>query len=532
MTYAPPHTMQAQPAGASSPGSGPQPRPQTPGVLGRFSKSIKVQLAVLLLIFSIPPILLYSVFGTAESDKQHLLLEAVRENGRTVARALTPFVMGMQPGDLSRIPAELERFGSDQRSIKVLFKPAGVNAGFYYVASAPAIAQEALAAERQRLVELGVIAQLEQSCSGDIALGNRVLQPSEQRDVLLSITPVQSPRGCWVIIVAASEQSVAGLVGNEPYWMRPETRMAAIVYVTMAVMVFVLFTTVWLGLTRFKKAAETVERGSSFASSTAVPELKQMGRVFDAMVARLQQTTEVLRTAAEDNAHAFKGPIAVIRQAMERVTRKLSGTDEISLMAINASLDRLEGLVRSAQHLDAATADLLDAKWSDVNVSDLVTGFIKEYQLTLEVRNVILVTDIAAGVVVNGPKEMIETILENLIDNAVSFSPPSGRVTVKLAREDQWAVLQVKDEGPGVDPRKIARIFDRYYSSRPGPPLGTPNPSEAHFGIGLWLVRQNVQAMNGTVQAENGAPPAEMPQKGSAQGGFIVTVKIPFVTTA
>ena len=110
------------------------------------------QLVVLLLIFSIPPILLYSVFGTAEQDKQHLLLEAVRENGRTVARALTPFVMAMQPGDLSRIPAELERFGSEQRNIKVLFRPAGTNAGFYYVASAPAIAPEALAAERQRLV--------------------------------------------------------------------------------------------------------------------------------------------------------------------------------------------------------------------------------------------------------------------------------------------------------------------------------------------------------------------------------------------
>jgi two-component system sensor histidine kinase ChvG len=501
------------------------------GVLGRFSKSIKVQLVVLLLIFSIPPILLYSVFGTAENEKQHLLLEAVRENGRIVARALTPFVQAMQPGDLSRIPAELERFGSDQRSIKVLFKPNGVNAGFYYVASAPAIAAEALSAERERLVELGIIAQLEQSCTGDIALGNRILQPSEQRDVLLSITPVQSQRGCWVIIVAASEESVAGLMSGQPYWMRPETRVAAIVYVTMAVMVFVLFTTVWLGLARFKRAAQNVERGGSFASSTAVPELMQMGRVLDAMVGRLQQTTDMLRTAAEDNAHAFKGPIAVIRQATERITRRMGGTSDSSLAAINASLDRLEGLVRSAQHLDAATADILEAKWSDLNVSDLVMAFIKEYQYALEVRNVILISDVAPGIVINGRREMIETVLENLMDNAISFSPKGGRVTVTLAKDADAILLRIMDEGPGVNPHRLPRIFDRYYSSRPQTGEASTNPSEAHFGIGLWLVRQNVQAMGGTVQAEN--LPAQNPSAAPATpGGFAVTVKIPSSPTA
>src|SRR5262245_36226664 len=87
-----------------------KPAPPNPGIVARFSKSIRVQLVALLLIFSVPPWLLYSVFETAESDKQELLLEAVRENGRTVARALTPFVQAMQPGDISRIPQELARF--------------------------------------------------------------------------------------------------------------------------------------------------------------------------------------------------------------------------------------------------------------------------------------------------------------------------------------------------------------------------------------------------------------------------------------
>ena len=484
--------------------------------LARFSRSIRVQLVALVLVFVIPPVLLYSVFHSAEQEKQALLLDAVRENGRLIGTAMEPFLKTLQPGDFAKIQGELARFNADARSIKVLFSPAG-SASFFYVGSAPPIPFADLELERERLAELGILDRLAGSCSGNLPLGERVTLPNGTGEVLTSVTPVQSPRGCWAVIVAASTETVTRLIDDRPYWTRPEAGMAIAVYATMAMLVFLIFAAVWSALAGFRHTAARVEQGRSFATATGVPELAQVGREFDGMVARLKRATDVLRQAAEDNAHAFKGPIAVIRQAVELVGKRVaeSGEGHMGVTAIAASCDRLEGLVRSAQRLDTATADMLETGSSKVDLSALTKAFADDYRLMLGLRQEMLKIDAESGVTVRGRDDLLETILENLVDNAVSFSPPEGHVYVQLQAKDGMAVLKVEDEGPGVDPSRLSRIFERYYSSRP---TAEPkdSPAEMHFGIGLWLVRQNAIALGGSVQAEN-----------RKSGGLSVVVRIP-----
>ena len=108
---------------------------------------------------------------------------------------------------------------------------------------------------------------------------------------------------------------------------------------------------------------------------------------------------------------------------------------------------------------------------------------------------------------VKGGEDLIETVLENLLDNAESFSPRGGEIKLALKIENRLAVLTVEDEGPGVDPANIERIFDRYFSVRePTNGAGNGNGETTHFGIGMWVVRRNVEALGGTVIAENRAP--------------------------
>jgi two-component system sensor histidine kinase ChvG len=487
------------------------------GITARFSRSMRVQIAALLLVFAVPPVLLYSVFRDAEVEKQSLLVEAVRENGRTVGRGLAPMLQSMQPGDFSRIPKELARFESDQRSIKVLFKPEG-GAGFFYVASAPVVTNEQLAEERQRLVDLGILTRLEGSCSGNVSLGDRVELP-HGGEILMSVTPVQSDKGCWAVVVAANQNAVSAIIDGRPYWTRPETRMAAMTYATMALLVLLIFAAVWSNLARFRRTAANVEQGKSFVATTAISEFALVGKEFDAMVARLRRATEMLRQAAEDNAHAFKAPIAVMRQATELVAKNVNAAGSVGIGAITASLNRLEGLVRSAQRLDTATADLLETGWARVNLSDLVTAFVDDYRVMLGPRNAAITAQIMPGLAVMGREDMIDTVLENLIDNAISFSPPGGKVDVKATAENGDVVVAVGDQGPGVPPDQLIRIFDRYYSSRPSADDGDSEDTSMHFGIGLWLVRQHVHALGGTVTAEN-----------RPGGGLLMTVRMPKAT--
>src|SRR5690606_19012989 len=89
-------------------------------------------------------------------------------------------------------------------------------------------------------------------------------------------------------------------------------------------------------------------------------------------------------------------------------------------------------------------------------------------------------------------------ILVNLLDNALSFTPPGGQINVSLRKEAGRAVLSVMDNGPGVPSEDLDRIFERYYSAR------RQNSDEVgHLGLGLWVVKRNAEALGGEVQASN-----------------------------
>src|ERR1700731_2127332 len=99
---------------------------------------------------------------------------------------------------------------------------------------------------------------------------------------------------------------------------------------------------------------------------------------------------------------------------------------------------------------------------------------------------------------------MIETVLENLIDNAASYAPVGSEVLVRLRQERDTAHIEVIDSGPGVPPAQLDQIFDRYFSARRSGK--DADAASASFGIGLSIPRRKVEAMPGTIEAENRTP--------------------------
>jgi two-component system sensor histidine kinase ChvG len=116
---------------------------------------------------------------------------------------------------------------------------------------------------------------------------------------------------------------------------------------------------------------------------------------------------------------------------------------------------------------------------------------------------------------VRASEDLIETVVENVLENAVSFTPAEGTITVTLRRHKKAAHLVVEDSGPGVPPDRLPRIFQRYFTERPAEPDGE-GVVEPHFGIGLWIVQQNVEAVGGHVEAGN-----------RPEGGLRVRIRLP-----
>ena len=489
----------------------------------RWTWSLTAKIAFLGVVFVLVPLFLYLEFRTAYEKSQELLLRSVRVEGRTISQSLLPLLETADSATLPELGQYLARYAGDVTTVKLLLQPAGAHdgvGGFYYIASWPSVAPSNLEAEREMLARQGVLDRLAANCQGEMPFSLIYRRPTGGAEIVTAVTPLLTPVGCWAVVTSFSEDAFSGAHLGQPYWATPPVIIAALIYLTMAAITFATLLSVRSGLRRFARRARRIrDRGpdaGSFADRNNLPELADVAAEFDRLVEVLHRSAADIRRTAEDNAHAFKTPIAVIRQSLEPLRRALPKDNQRAQRAVGIvehSIDRLEGLVTSARRLDEATADLLAKPLLPVDLGRVIGGVIQIRSAILASRDVSIVlanydltisADLPPGLFVLGSEEMIETIVENLIDNAVSFSPPGSQILVQLTSEGRFAHFTVSDQGPGVPVGQLEHIFDRYHSERCADETG--EASESYFGIGLWIARRNIEAMDGTITAENREP--------------------------
>ena len=469
------------------------------------------------------PVFLYIEFRSAHETSQELLLRSVRAEGRTITQSLLPLLTNADHAALPEIGRDLARYAGEVTTIKLLLQPAGTQdgpEGFYYVASWPPVAPSHLEAERETLAAQGVLDRLTENCRQEMPYSLIYHRPTGGAEIVTAVTPLSTAAGCWAVVASFSEDAFPGAHLGQPYWATPPVIIAAVIYLTMAAITLATLLSVRGGLRRFAlRACRIREQGSdvgSFAGRDNLPELADVAAEFDRMVDALHRSAAEIRQTAEDNAHAFKTPIAVIRQSIEPLRRALAPDNQRAQRAIGVvehSLDRLDGLVASARRLDEATADLIAKPRVPVDLGRVIGGVIQvrsgilathDVSIVLASHDLTISADLLPGLYVLGTEEMIETVVENLIENAVSFSPAGSEILVHLTRDRRFAHLTISDQGPGVPSEQLERIFDRYHSERRAD--AASDATSTYFGIGLWISRRNVEAMGGTIEAENLKP--------------------------
>jgi len=490
----------------------------------RVLSTLAAKVTLVALFLLAVPLIVYERLSAADEAQQALLLRSVREQGRVMAQALAPLLAAPRP-DLPQLSQVLAGFAGDLTSVKLLLSPVD-RPGFFYVASWPAVPSEQIEAEREELDREGVLGRLASTCAGDLPFALRYQSPGGNDEVVTSVTPLQTQSGCWAVVTSFPAGIAAGATLGRPYWKSPEMRIAAMFYLGMILLVFTTFWTIRRGLRRFAERANAIRErrpGGSFADQNDVPELADVADEFDRMVEVLAASARDIRRAAEDNAHAFKTPIAVIRQSLEPLKRAVAADNQRGLRAvglIESSLDRLDGLVASARHFDETTADLIDTPRGEVDLSRLVARLIQAHADALAARRIEIKSFIRHRVAAFANEEMVETVIENLLENAASFSPEGESIGVRLEIRNGMAELLIGDSGPGVTAENIDRIFDRYFSYRPAAGEAG-SEGQVHFGIGLWVARRNVEALGGTIRAENRKP-----------HGLLLRVRLPLTEPA
>src|SRR3546814_2011166 len=119
----------------------------------------------------------------------------------------------------------------------------------------------------------------------------------------------------------------------------------------MAIFTIGLFVSIWRGLMRFRRLARSIRTGAShvsFAQQNRVPELAPVAEEFDRMTMALQDSAESIRLAAEDNAHAFKTPIAIMRQSLEPLRRLVAPEEVRGQRRSEEHTSELQSLMRNS----------------------------------------------------------------------------------------------------------------------------------------------------------------------------------------
>jgi two-component system sensor histidine kinase ChvG len=260
-------------------------------------------------------------------------------------------------------------------------------------------------------------------------------------------------------------------------------------------------------LKRLAVAAERVRLGRG--REVAVPrfqnrsdEIGDLARALNDMTQTLHVRMDATEAFAADVSHELKNPLSSIRSAAEVLGRTSDpGLQRQLIDILQFDADRMGRLITDISDASRLDAELSRAQMAPLDLRLMLDTLLATERTTAAGQHVrIVYAPPSEPMLVSGLQLRLGQVVRNLLDNAESFSPPGGTVTLSLAAEDGVVRLAVEDEGPGIPEANLADIFKRFYSERPdGEAFGK------HSGLGLAIAKQIIEAHGGTLTAANRA---------------------------
>lgn len=284
--------------------------------------------------------------------------------------------------------------------------------------------------------------------------------------------------------------------------------------ISLPFLVFPAWLSVRLALRPWRRVSqETAERGPADLTplSYAPPhkELQPLVQSINSLLQRVRDSTSRERSLIADAAHELRTPLAAMRVNVEAL--KEQSTDEQqrelmgNLLRSNDRAARLVGQLLQLMRSDAVSDNALPVMLS---LDALVQDRLAMIEGLASARNVELELVSEDRVPVLGERESLVSMIDNLINNAIKYSPPGSTVVVHVAREGTQALLTVADEGPGIPPALRERVFDRFFRN--------PDQNQSGSGLGLAIVKSVVDRHGGEVALGE-----------TANGGLLATVWLP-----
>jgi two-component system, OmpR family, sensor histidine kinase ChvG len=316
------------------------------------------------------------------------------------------------------------------------------------------------------------------------------------------LTPVLSaaaPIDGGALLVTSNERSLTRSMRSQ------RAKLAAVMALSILLSVLLslfLARTIVRPLRRIALAAHRVRLGR--AREVRVPRLPSrrdeiglLARSVSDMSQSLRQRIDNIEAFAADVTHELKNPIASLRSALDGLGNIKDAKLRDRLMDVaREDVMRLDRLISDISEAARTDAELARARFEPVDLGPLIEQLVKSWESRRDKGDarIAFARPRKASTIVMGDTGRLARALDNILDNAVSFSPPGGLVEIAASHVGNQVRVRVDDEGPGVPPEAREAIFNRFHSIRPeGESFGR------HSGLGLAIAKAIVEGHGGEI---------------------------------
>jgi signal transduction histidine kinase len=347
--------------------------------------------------------------------------------------------------------------------------------------------------------------EIAQALAGKASSAVRRTQGAVGRRILYAAAPVLSSDGSAVQIIYLASPLPDTRWDALPVTMRAQFAGLLLAAALLAgVAGLLLSRRISRPLEQLASASHAVAEGDlnqTVPADPAITELRIVGESFNHMTASLRRADQMKNAFIADVSHELRTPLTVIKGTIE--TLQDGAVDDIAargpfLDSMSTETDRLIRLVNDLLLLARADAGALNLQLHPVILNELACSRCGRMEQAASRRQVRLSVSSGEESRVMGDADRLAQVLDNLLDNAIRYSPPGGEVKVSIEREGEQVACRVSDCGSGIPEQHLPFIFERFYRADTSRERG-----QGGSGLGLAIVRGFVAAHGGHVSASS-----------------------------
>lgn len=317
-------------------------------------------------------------------------------------------------------------------------------------------------------------------------------------------------QGYVYMILASEESENIATALQESYLLKMGVRSFILTLIAAFIISMLIL---WLLMKSLRDIIQTVRKFSEGDLTSRIPirskgELAELSVTVNTMadtilknIDELKEVDKLRRDLIANISHDIRTPISIIHGYIETLIMKQDTLDaqkqQEYLQIIIKSTERLKRLMTDLFELSKLESRQIKPKMEPFFMFDLLQDLSRKYKLLAQDRNIELETELLSKMpVVCGDIALIERVLQNLIDNALNYTPENGKVKLKMEEENRQLHISVMNTGPGIASEELTKIFDRYYKTE-------NSKSSRGTGLGLAIVKNILEIHQTDIQVKS-----------------------------